>query len=82
MNVTLLKRYSYGLILSILTIIVNIELIQKSIDNLSNNYLINISALTMYFFNPLLSLINLIAIVLTYYFIIKIYIIIFQKEKK
>lgn len=82
MEVTLLKKYSYGLILSILTIIVNIELIQKSVDNLSNNYLINISALTMYFFNPLLSLINLIAIVLTYYFIVKIYIIIFQKEKK
>ena len=81
MKVTLLKKHTFGLVISILLIITNNELIKKGIENISNNKLINLSTLIIYCFNPIISLITLIGIALTYYFIVKIYIIIFAKEK-
>jgi len=81
MKVSLLKKYTFGLVISILLIIINNKLIKKSIEHISNNRLINLSTLIIFFFDPIINLITLIGIILTYYFIIKIYIIILQKEK-
>lgn len=80
MKVSLLKKYTYGLIISILLIIINNELIKKSIENIFNNRFINLSALIIFFFDPIINLITFIGIILTFYFIVKIYIIIFEKE--
>jgi hypothetical protein len=80
MKVNLLKKYTFGLVISILLIIINNGLIKKSIESISNNKLINLSTLIIFFFEPILNLITLIGIVLTFYFFIKIYIIIFEKE--
>lgn len=77
MKISLLKKYTIGLVVSILLIIINNEIINKSIENIINNRLINLMAL----FDPLIKLITFIGIVLTYYFIVKIYVIIFEKEK-
>ena len=75
-----IKKYTFGLVISILLIIINNELIRKSIENISNNRFINLSALITYCFEPIINLSTLVGIVLTFYFIIKIYIIIFNKE--
>jgi hypothetical protein len=81
MKVSLLKKYTFGLVISILLIIINNELIRKSIENISNNKLIDLSNLIAYCLDPIINLSTLIGIVLTFYFIIKIYIILFEKEK-
>jgi hypothetical protein len=80
MKVSVLKKYILGLVISIVLIIVNNELIKKSIENISDNRLID-PALIAFFVNPIIDLITFAGIILTYYFIIKIYIIIFKKEK-
>lgn len=81
MKVSLLKKYILGLIISILLIIINNELIMKTIENIFDNRIINLSDFTKYCFEPIINIITFIGIILTFYFIIKIYIIIFENKK-
>lgn len=80
MKVSLLKKYILGLVISITLIIINNGLVKNSIEDIFNNRFINLSALIIFCVDPIINLITFAGIVLTYYFIIKIYIIIFKKE--
>lgn len=82
MKVDLLKKYTFGLGISILLVIVNNGLIKRVIGDISNKGIINLSTVNILLFNPLIDIISLIGIGLIFYFFIKIYTIIFGKEKK
>lgn len=79
MKVSLLKKYILGLVISVSLLIINNELIKKSIENIFDNRFISVPDLITCF-DPIISLITFAGIILTYYFIIKIFIIIFKKE--
>ncbi len=81
MKVNLIKKYTYGLGISILLILIDNVLIKDSLEKIFNNKFINLSTLFIYFFDPIINLFTLLGIILTFYFITKIYIIILGKEK-
>ncbi len=82
MNINLLKKHILGLAISLLLVIVNIELIQKNVDVIFENYFINLDNFAKYCFEPIVMLITLAGIILTYYFIIKIFALLIKKDAK